>query len=89
MVTYDGLGNTIDKYEMNIHYIAKPIISASFDFLEAPSLIYSGLEQWYAVSFANTDSLLSPYPFLRFILDDGLSFTDPPQCNSTTLVPYN
>ena len=33
ITTYDGLGNTIDKYEMDIHYIAKPIQNANFDFL--------------------------------------------------------
>lgn len=33
MVTYDGTGKTVDKYSMNIHYIAKPIPSCSFDFL--------------------------------------------------------
>lgn len=32
---------------------------------------------------------MSTYPFLRFILADGLSFTDPPQCNSTTIIAYN
>ncbi len=41
MVTYDGNGNTVDKYKMNIHYIAKPIPSCSFDFLE--TTVYSGL----------------------------------------------
>lgn len=31
--TYDGNGNTIGKYDMDMNYIAKPIPSASFSFL--------------------------------------------------------
>lgn len=87
MTTYDGMGKTVNKYKMDIHYIAKPIMSSSFVFLETD--IYSGLEQWYSIGFANTNSTLSDYPFMRFILANGLSFTDPPQCNSTTVMPYN
>jgi hypothetical protein len=33
MVTYDGNGKTVNKYEMDIHYMAIPIPSSSFDFL--------------------------------------------------------
>lgn len=87
MFTYDGNGNTINKYSMNIHYTAKLIPTASFDFLE--TTVYSGLEQWYSISFANTNSTMTDYPFMRFTLRNGLSFSDPPQCNSTTILPFN
>jgi hypothetical protein len=51
--------------------------------------IYGGLPQWYSISFINTNTTLSGYPFIRFILDNGLSFNDPPSCNSTTILPFN
>lgn len=72
---------------MNIVYIPQPITSASFGFEE--TTVYGGLPQWYSIFFTHTNAVLSSYPFLRFILDDGLSFNDPPQCNSSTLVSFN
>lgn len=85
--TFDASGSTLDKYEMNINYIAFPITVSAFTFME--TTIYGGLEQLYSVSFDNTDTLVSEYPFMRFILADGLSFVDPPQCSSSTVLPFN
>ena len=87
MRTFDGAGSTIAKYKMDIHYIAYPIAVSAFTFLE--TTVYGGLEQWYSVSFDNTNTLVSDYPFMRFILDNGLSFVDPAQCSSSTVLPFN
>lgn len=32
---------------------------------------------------------MTDYPFMRFTLRNGLSFSDPPQCNSSTVIPFN
>lgn len=80
--TFNGIGETLAKYSMDITYKASPITISQFAFVETQ--VYGGLEQWYEVSFDNTDTSLSSYPFIRLILDnnkaDELSFVDPPQC---------
>ncbi len=86
MTTYDNNGNTIDKYQMSIKYISKKLIGY-FDFAE--NTLYSGLSQWFSISFKNSIASVSKYAFLRFSLSSDLEFALPIQCNSTSIQPFN
>lgn len=87
ITTYDNAGNTLHKYQMDIPYKAQPITFFSFDFMEAQA--YSGLSQLYKVSFTNSQTTLSNYPFIRFILNNDMIFSDPPQFNANAFTAFN
>jgi hypothetical protein len=84
--TYDGSGRTVDKVMMFLTYSQQSIVGY-FDFIE--TTLYSGLSQWYSISFENSNTKVSNYPLIRVTLDSLMMYSDPVQCNSTTLQPYN
>ncbi len=76
ITTYSATGQTLQIIDMNHDYIPKPM-TGGFNLLDSSLILYSGLKQWYQVSFTAAIASTSAYPFIHLRLSPELKFSRP------------
>jgi hypothetical protein len=80
ITTYSINGQTLEIINMNHDYIPKPMTGGGFNLLDSSLTLYSGLKQWYQITFTAATASTSAYPFIHLKLNPDLKFTTPEQC---------
>jgi hypothetical protein len=76
IATYSATGQTLQIIDMNHEYIPKPM-TGGFNLLDSSLRVYSGLKQWYQVTFTASIASTSAYPFIHLRLSPELKFSSP------------
>ena len=88
ITAYSATGQTLQIIDMNHEYIPKPM-TGGFNSLDSSLRVYSGLKQWYQVTFTAAIASTSAYPFIHLRLSPELKFSSPEQCESNSILPFN
>jgi hypothetical protein len=88
ITTYSIDGKTLQIIDINHDYIPKPM-TGGFNLLDSSLNLYSGLKQWYQITFTAAIASTSAYPFIHLKLNPDLKFASPEQCESISILAFN
>lgn len=88
ITTYSDNGQTLQIINMNHEYIPKHM-TGGFNLLDSTLTIYSGIKQWYQVTFTAATASTSAYPFIHLKLSPKMKFASPEQCESISILAFN
>lgn len=67
ITTYSAAGQTLETINLVHEYIPKPM-TGGFNLLDSSLTLYSGLKQWYSITFTAATASTSAYPFIHLKL---------------------